>query len=108
MFCNRTHKFTILVGAWILLASCGMAASQQGSVTREAMGTLVTTEWLSKHLNDSDLVVLDCSVYMEMDSTGGMRTVSGRPRYEEEHIPSAGFADLTSDLCDVKSPVFLK
>jgi thiosulfate/3-mercaptopyruvate sulfurtransferase len=69
------------------------------------MGTLVTTEWLSQHLNDSDLVVLDCTVLLEPDSAGGMRSVNGRAAYEDGHIPSAGFADLMGDLCDVDSPL---
>ena len=69
------------------------------------MDTLVTTDWLSQHLDDQDLVVLDCSVLMEPDGQGGMRTVSGRDAYDAGHIPGAGFADLTGDLCDATSPL---
>lgn len=68
------------------------------------MNTLVTTEWLSQHLNDPDLVVLDCSVYSFPDDEVGFRNVSGRNNYEAGHLPSAGFADLTGDLCDRSSP----
>ena len=68
------------------------------------MDTLVTTEWLSRHLDDPDLVVLDCTVRTELDNSeldnsGGFRNVSGRADYDTGHIPTAGFADLTSDLC---------
>ncbi|MDJ0767940.1 MAG: sulfurtransferase [Ilumatobacter sp.] len=67
------------------------------------MDTLVSTDWLSDHLHDDDLVVLDCSVYMDPDGDGGMRTVPGRARYEDGHIPGAGFADLCADLADPDS-----
>jgi len=69
------------------------------------MDTLTTTDWLSRHLDDPDLVVLDCTVLVEGDGDGGFRSVSGRARYDTGHIPSAGFADLTGDLCDSNSPL---
>jgi thiosulfate/3-mercaptopyruvate sulfurtransferase len=68
------------------------------------LGTLVSTQWLSEHLDDADLVVLDCSVQVEQDENGGMRSVSARTAYEKGHIPGAGFADLTGDLSDSASP----
>jgi len=69
------------------------------------METLVTTDWLSRHLDDPDLVVLDCTVYTEIDDEDGFpHNSSGRADYDGGHIPSAGFADLTSDLCDSGSP----
>ncbi len=66
------------------------------------MDTLVSTDWLSQHLEDQDLVVLDCSVLVDVE-TG--QTSSGRAEYEAGHIPSAGFADLTGDLSDESSPI---
>jgi thiosulfate/3-mercaptopyruvate sulfurtransferase len=69
------------------------------------MDTLVTTEWLSQHLDDPDLVVLDCTVRVEMKEGGGFQILSGRDDYEGGHIPSAGFADLMSDLSDGDSPL---
>ena len=69
------------------------------------MEMLVTTDWLSRHLDDADLVVLDCTVRTEFDDDGGIRNVSGRADYDAGHIPSAGFADLTRDLCDSNSPI---
>jgi thiosulfate/3-mercaptopyruvate sulfurtransferase len=65
--------------------------------------TLVTTEWLSQHLDDPDLVVLDCSVHIEMEEGGGYQILSGRADYDAGHIPSAGFADLMGDLSDGES-----
>jgi len=67
------------------------------------LGTLVTAEWLNQHLDDQDLVILDCTVKVEFTEDGGMRSVSGRPGYEAGHIPSAGFADLITDLSDTSS-----
>jgi len=69
------------------------------------MDTLVTTDWLSQHLDDPDLVVLDCTVHTELDAGGGFRNMSGRADYDDGHLPSAGFADLTGDLCDRNSPI---
>ncbi|UCB54995.1 MAG: sulfurtransferase [Thiotrichales bacterium] len=69
------------------------------------MDTLITTEWLSLHLDDPDLVVLDCSVSTLSDEEHGLRNVSGRADYDKGHIPTAGFADLKGDLCDINSPI---
>jgi len=101
------HKFSIrffiLVSALMLSAVSAMAEPPSGTVAPDAMGTLVTTAWLSQHLSDPDLVVLDCTVLIVPDSVLGMRKVSGRPGYESGHIPSAGFADLTGDLSNLES-----
>ena len=69
------------------------------------MDTLVTTKWLSQHLDDPDLVVLDCNVRTISEEGGGMQNISGRADYNAGHIPNAGFADLTTDLCDNNSPI---
>ncbi|MEJ2237934.1 MAG: sulfurtransferase [Gemmatimonadales bacterium] len=98
-FCPRALA---MVAATLLLAAPnGWSQSQTDRVSDEAMGTLVTTEWLSQHLDDPDLVVLDCTVRMAPNESGGIRTVSGRTDYEAGHIPSAGFADLKGELSDV-------
>ena len=72
--------------------------------TDRPMGTLVTTAWLSEHLGEPDLVVLDCSVRVEMGEDGEFSQTSGRADYEAGHIPTAGFADLTGALADTDSP----
>jgi thiosulfate/3-mercaptopyruvate sulfurtransferase len=69
------------------------------------MDTLVTAEWLSEHLDDPDLVVLDCTVLIEPTADGNFQSVSGRANYEAGHIPTAGFADLMGDLSDSDSPL---
>jgi len=69
------------------------------------MDTLATTDWLSQHLNDPDLVLLDCNVHTEMEENGGFHNISGRSEYENEHIPNAGFADLKGELSDSNNPI---
>jgi len=69
------------------------------------METLVSTAWLSEHLDDADLVVLDCTVNQQPEEGGGFHNVSGRAAYDKGHIPTAGFADLKGDLCDSESPI---
>ena len=72
--------------------------------TTPKMEALVTTEWLSAHLDDPDLVVLDSTVLVEPGENGGFNILSGRANYEAGHIPSAGFADLMGDLSDPERP----
>lgn len=67
------------------------------------MDLLVTTEWLANELGADDLVVLDCTVFLRMGDSGYISD-SGRPNFDEAHIPGAGFADLNEDLVDTDSP----
>jgi thiosulfate/3-mercaptopyruvate sulfurtransferase len=67
------------------------------------MDTLVSAEWLAAHLDDPDLVVLDCTVMVEPAEDGGFSIVSGQANFETGHIPSAGFADLRGELSDQES-----
>jgi thiosulfate/3-mercaptopyruvate sulfurtransferase len=52
---------------------------------------LVTTEWLSEHLDDPEVVVID----LRWREDG-----SGRARFERGHIPGARFVDWATDLVD--------
>ena len=61
---------------------------------------LVETDWLAQHLNDPDVRVLECTVYLYPKPEGGFRAESGRAKWSESHIPGAGFADLIGDLSD--------
>ncbi len=100
------HHARKLFALIALLSACATSQPQpENKIGVDAeLGTLVTTEWLSQHLDDPDLVVLDCTVRIEQDENGGFRPVSGRSSYESGHIPSAGFADLMSDLSAGDSP----
>jgi thiosulfate/3-mercaptopyruvate sulfurtransferase len=100
-FHHCSRKLFILIAALALISGCASSKSQPDAT----MDTLVTAEWLSQHLDDPDLVVLDCSVRVEPEEGSGVRIVSGRADYEVGHIPSAGFADLMDDLSDGDSPL---
>lgn len=61
---------------------------------------LVTGAWLEAHLDDPQLRVFDCTTYLEFDEGGTRpyRVVSGRPGYEDGHIPGSGYLDLQRDF----------
>ena len=61
------------------------------------MDSLVSTEWLEEHLDEQDLVVIDCSWHMP--ATGR----SGRDEYLAHHIPGARFLDIDA-VSDRSSP----
>ncbi|UCC13946.1 MAG: sulfurtransferase [Gammaproteobacteria bacterium] len=102
---SSLRQFTLLA-ALVLVTACSESGEQAdpARTVDAGMDTLVTTEWLSEHLGDPNLVVLDCTVLVEQDENGGFRTVNGRPNYEAGHIPTAGFADLMGDLASGDSP----
>jgi len=99
-FHHRSQRIFILIAALALVAGCASSKPQPD----ETMDTLVTAQWLSEHLDDPDLVVLDCSVSVQRGEDG-IKIESGRADYEGGHIPSAGFADLMNDLADSDSPL---
>jgi thiosulfate/3-mercaptopyruvate sulfurtransferase len=61
------------------------------------MASLVSTEWLAKHLGEPDLVVVDSSWHMPASGR------SGRAEYLEAHIPTARFLDIDA-LSDHSNP----
>ena len=61
---------------------------------------LVETDWLAQHLDDPNVRVLECTVYLHPKPEGGFRAESGRAKWSESHIPGSGFADLIADLSD--------
>jgi thiosulfate/3-mercaptopyruvate sulfurtransferase len=93
---------SVLLG---LITAC--STTQEGSpvAAEPAMDSLVTAEWLAANLDAPDLVVIDCTVLVQPDGEGGVRVVSGRDKYQEGHIPTAGFADLMGELSDAASPM---
>jgi len=52
------------------------------------MESLVSTDWLSEHLGEPDLVVVDSSWHMPASGR------SGRAEYLQSHIPGARFLDI--------------
>ena len=95
------RTFILLIATWALMAACSSSDDQPDA----KMDSLVTAEWLSQHLDDPNLVVLDCTVLVELLDDGSVRVVSGETNYESGHIPTAGFADLMGDLSDNDSPL---
>ena len=103
MFIPQPSKALLaLLACFALVTACSTSEdpSEAVNTNESSMDSLVTAEWLHAHLDDPDLVVLDCSVTVEIDDNGGFRTVNGRPAYDEGHIPTANFADLMGELAD--------
>jgi thiosulfate/3-mercaptopyruvate sulfurtransferase len=104
---HLSRRLHILVVALAFTTGCGvsetppdLAAVHEVEHSAPAIDSLVTAEWLGEHLDEPDLVVLDCTVGVEQEEDGSFRIVNGRGHYESGHIPSAGFADLIEDLSD--------
>ena len=95
-----------LISVIMLATACSKSDTHSDTVevSKPAMEALVSTEWLSEHLDDPDLVVLDCTVLIEIGENGGFNILSGRANYETGHIPSAGFADLMGNLSEPERP----
>jgi len=104
-FPDRIARPLTLIVALGLIAACAKSDNPTAVSVDTTMDSLVTAEWLSDHINDPDLVVLDCTVLVEPTGDGDFRIVNGRANYEEGHIPTAGFADLMGDLSDGDNPV---
>ncbi len=60
--------------------------------------TLVSCDWLAKHLNDPDLRLFDASWHMP----GSER--DAKAEYAEAHIPGARFFDI-DEIADLRSPL---
>ena len=58
--------------------------------------TLVSTDWLGRHLKDPDLRLIDASWYMPAANR------DGRAEYEAAHIPGARFFDI-DEISDHRS-----
>jgi thiosulfate/3-mercaptopyruvate sulfurtransferase len=58
--------------------------------------TLVSTDWLSAHLKDPDLRILDGTLFMADEGR------DARAEYEAAHIPGARFFDI-NDISDARS-----
>ena len=67
------------------------------------METLVSCEWLNAHLDEPDLVVLDCTVAFELGEGGKIHFKSGESDWAEAHIPDSRFADIIGALSDPES-----
>jgi thiosulfate/3-mercaptopyruvate sulfurtransferase len=68
------------------------------------MDRLVSDAWLEKELKAPDLRILDCTVsFATLPDGRPGRYQSGRPAWEEGHIPGSAHIDLLQDLSDQSS-----
>lgn len=61
---------------------------------------LVSVDWLADHLDEPDVVVLDCRFVMTERGP-----IAGRDEYRAGHVPGAHFADLANDLSDTSQAI---
>lgn len=68
---------------------------------------LATTGWVEEHLDDPDLRVLDCTVFLRPRDDGkpGYAVVTGQEDWAKAHIPGSVYADLPNELSDRSSPL---
>jgi len=72
---------------------------------------IVSTEWLSEHVDVPDLRVFECTTYLDYLPPGQeapYRVVGGRAHYDRGHIKGAGFLDIQNELSDPNSPPHLR
>ncbi|MEP7215839.1 MAG: sulfurtransferase [Anaerolineaceae bacterium] len=63
---------------------------------------LATTGWLAEHLDDPNLRILECTVFLRPNADGrpGYVAIPGQDEWAEGHIPGSVYADLPGDLSD--------
>ncbi len=61
---------------------------------------LVETDWLAQHLQDSKVVVLDCTTHLIPDPKATYTVKPGREDFESGHIAGAQFCDVSRDVSD--------
>ncbi len=98
---RRLLFMALLSVAWLPYAQT--LAATADTTSKNGMDSLVSVDWLKQHLDDPDLVVLDCRVLISQAEDGSLLTLNGRDSYKSAHIPTAVFADLLEDLSDTDS-----
>jgi thiosulfate/3-mercaptopyruvate sulfurtransferase len=62
---------------------------------------LVATDWLSRHLDDPAVRVLDCTTHLPPKPDFSLYdVVPGREDFEKAHIPGAAFVDIEHDVSE--------
>ncbi len=66
---------------------------------------IVSTQWLADNLDNPNLRIFDCSLYLTPNPDGpGYITESGKAKWSQEHIPGAGFLEMMGEMHDTTSP----
>ncbi len=68
---------------------------------------LAEPDWLSSHLDDDEVRVIDARVDLRVQADGSLETLSGRDDFLTAHIPGAQFVDLNTDLADPQTPTHI-
>lgn len=76
-----------------------------GLESSECSAPLVETQWLGKHLGDAKLRIFDTTAFLVPQSGGTYLVESGLEEFQKQHIPNAGFLDLTRELSDPSNPL---
>jgi len=64
----------------------------------QKMEHLISQEWLQEHLNDPDLVIIDCTNFSDWSESDAMYlTTSAHGHWVEEHIVGSRHADFTQE-----------
>jgi thiosulfate/3-mercaptopyruvate sulfurtransferase len=61
---------------------------------------LVETDWLAPHLDDPNVLVLDCTTHLIPDPKITYQVKPGLDDFEQGHIPGAQFVDMLNDVSD--------
>jgi thiosulfate/3-mercaptopyruvate sulfurtransferase len=69
------------------------------------LGPLVETDWLEKNLGEAKLRIFDTTAFLVPQSGGPYLAESGLEEFQKQHIPNAGFLDLTEELSDPSHPL---
>ncbi len=61
---------------------------------------LVSSEWLARHHDESDIRILDCTLLMKPNEDGSYGFVSGVEQWSEGHIPNSIYVNVSDELSD--------
>ncbi len=59
---------------------------------------LVSTDWLSERLQDSNIRIFDCTTILKPDESGKLTAESGLFDWQQGHIESSNYIDLMNNL----------
>lgn len=76
----------------------------QAHTDEASWDVIVSADWLNQHLNDPDLVVLDATVYFDIQP-GRINYISGEDIFLQGHIPGAQFANLLGAFSAPSNPL---